>query len=176
MSLVRELLEAFEGHVGHLQFYGPNCPFRGQLNELLESSTDKNWAYQCHFMGHLIDGIAGEREQSASGERQSRVLISQLGIERELRYIYNDLNNPEINELRRTGISVEQEEADRFQVHTPELIGCLGWEADAELMAEAIRAYLQNPNYIKTVAPGVARRIRDFVNPNPRIHDIIQFN
>jgi len=127
-------------------------------------------------MGHLIDGIAGEPGPSGTDGRPPRILISQSGIERELRFIYNDLNNPEINELRKAGISVDQEEADKFRLHTPELVGCLGWEADAELMAEAIRAYMQNPNYIKTVAPGVARRIRDFVNPNPRIRDIIQFN
>jgi hypothetical protein len=43
-------------------------------------------------------------------------------------------------------------------------------------MAEAIRAYMQNPNYMKTVAPNVARRIRAAVNPNPNINTIIQFN
>lgn len=43
-------------------------------------------------------------------------------------------------------------------------------------MAEAIRAYMADPNYIKTVAPNVAARIRATVNDNPSLRDTIQFN
>lgn len=43
-------------------------------------------------------------------------------------------------------------------------------------MAEAIRAYLANPNYLKTVAPDVAARIRSSVNANPELSPHIQFN
>ncbi|KQS79043.1 hypothetical protein ASG25_10680 [Rhizobium sp. Leaf384] len=43
-------------------------------------------------------------------------------------------------------------------------------------MTEAIRAYMADPNYIKTVAPETASRIRQCVNDNPRLRDIIQFN
>jgi len=43
-------------------------------------------------------------------------------------------------------------------------------------MAEAIRAYLQNPNYLKTVAPETARRIRTAVNGNDMFKRWIQFN
>ena len=43
-------------------------------------------------------------------------------------------------------------------------------------MAEALRAYMTDPNYIKTVAPKTAMRIRDAVNNNKQLRDIIQFN
>jgi hypothetical protein len=43
-------------------------------------------------------------------------------------------------------------------------------------MAEAIRAYMWDPNYLKTVAPKAAARIREFVNTNPQLSKFIQFN
>ena len=43
-------------------------------------------------------------------------------------------------------------------------------------MAEAIRAYLTDPNYIKTVAPKTAARIRAHFNVHPEISKSIQFN
>jgi hypothetical protein len=43
-------------------------------------------------------------------------------------------------------------------------------------MAEAIRAYLENPNYLKTVAPKTAAKIRAAVNANPSVNKIIHFN
>jgi len=45
-----------------------------------------------------------------------------------------------------------------------------------EYMAEAIRAYMADPNYIKTVAPQTAARIRQYVNSEPRLNHVIQFN
>jgi len=45
-----------------------------------------------------------------------------------------------------------------------------------EYSAEAIRAYLTNPNYLKTVAPDVAHAIRKAVNAHPTLSKIIQFN
>jgi len=43
-------------------------------------------------------------------------------------------------------------------------------------MAEAIRAYKHDPNYIKTVAPDVAKLIRQHVNSNPNLNKVVQFN
>ena len=43
-------------------------------------------------------------------------------------------------------------------------------------MAEALRAYMADPNYLKTVAPKTAAAIRKFVNDNPRLNKVIQFN
>ena len=49
-------------------------------------------------------------------------------------------------------------------------------DADRELWAEAIRAYMYDPTYIKTVAPDVAFMIRDHVNRNSSLRKTIQFN
>lgn len=49
-------------------------------------------------------------------------------------------------------------------------------ERPGELLAEVLRAYGENPNYLKTVAPEIAERIRGFVNANPRLNRWIQFN
>jgi hypothetical protein len=43
-------------------------------------------------------------------------------------------------------------------------------------MAEAIRAYMADPNYLETVAPRTAARIRAAVNSNQRVAPFIQFN
>jgi hypothetical protein len=45
-----------------------------------------------------------------------------------------------------------------------------------ELWSEAIRAYLSDPNYFKTVAPNAAARLRSFVNENPQLKGYIQLN
>ena len=47
---------------------------------------------------------------------------------------------------------------------------------NSELIAEAIRAYLTNPNYIKSDAPDAAATIRQFVNSHPDMSKTIQFN
>jgi hypothetical protein len=132
-------------------------------------------SYHAHMLGHFIDWLAGN-STSGSSPGQIRRAISQVGIEDELRYVYNDLNNSALNEARRNGSSLDPEDDPTYQGCSPESLGCRGWEAQAELMAVAIRAYMQDPNYIKTVAPNVARRIRDAVNPNPDINRVIQFN
>jgi DNA-binding CsgD family transcriptional regulator len=49
-------------------------------------------------------------------------------------------------------------------------------EEARELWAEAIRAYMWDPNYIKTVAPDVAFMIRHHVNRNSSLRKTIQFN
>jgi hypothetical protein len=45
-----------------------------------------------------------------------------------------------------------------------------------ELMAEGIRAYMRDPNWFKTVAPNAVKRIREKVNSNTDINDVVQFN
>ncbi len=41
---------------------------------------------------------------------------------------------------------------------------------------EAARAYMADPNYLKTDAPKTAARIREYVSPNPLTNRHIQFN
>ncbi|HET6407934.1 MAG TPA: hypothetical protein VFG14_08640, partial [Chthoniobacteraceae bacterium] len=100
-----------------------------------------------HETGHVIDQTAGN--------------IPTAGIEDHLRQNYDTLytgNNPGSRQIG------------------PEALGYPGEQVPQELMAEAIRAYLTDPNYLKTVGPEIAVRIRAFVNEHPKLKDIIQFN
>lgn len=82
-------------------------------------------------------------------------------LESQLERIYRDLNNPVDGPV---------------QIRTPKDHGYDAIDADRELWAEAIRAYMYDPNYIKTVAPDVAFMIRDHVNRNKSLRKTIQFN
>ena len=90
--------------------------------------------------------------------------------------MYNDCNNGVLNDARRLGPGLQPYDDSEYQGFGPEQRACYGADARAELMAEAIRAYLQSPNYLKTVAPNVAARIRAAVNTNHNLNQIIQFN
>jgi hypothetical protein len=57
--------------------------------------------------------------------------------------------------------------------------GYVGYKCDAasrELIVEAIRAYMADPNYMKTMAPNTAAAIRESINAHPTLSKIIQFN
>lgn len=99
-----------------------------------------------HELSHMIDELAGE--------------VPVKGLNDELRTIYNHLNNP-------------QTYGKRFG---PEQNGYKGDKVKRELVAEAIRAYMTDPNYLKTVAPKTAAAIRAAVNPHPNTRNLIQFN
>lgn len=99
-----------------------------------------------HELAHAINEIAGN--------------IPTDGLDKELRIIYNDLNNPQ----------------SRGKLFVPEQNGYRGAGRRLELMTEAIRAYMSRPSYIKTVGPATAERIRAHVNAHPKLKHIIQFN
>ncbi|MGA2289865.1 hypothetical protein [Bradyrhizobium sp.] len=100
-----------------------------------------------HEIGHALDEMSGQ--------------IPTAGLNTELRQLYNTLNTGRERTANLTG---------------PQHLGYGKEEAPRELMAEAIRAYMVNPNYIKTVAPQTAARIRQYVNANPALNRTIQFN
>jgi 2,3-bisphosphoglycerate-independent phosphoglycerate mutase len=150
------------------------CPFRpslAHLHELDAAYADRIWA---HMLGHILDYRAGHTSTTQSDE-ESRG-ISQDNINEELRHVYNDCNNAALNEARRIDPNVQPSDDPKYRGFGPEQRECYGPDARAELMAEAIRAYLENPNYLKTEAPNVAARIRAAVNTNPNLNRIIQFN
>ena len=128
------------------------------LNTLAPEDAER---VSAHEIAHGIDNLAGE--------------IPSDRVTNQLRRVYNDLNtppgDPRIRQQQRTGIPVP----NRYQV-TPEVFGYKGSDVSREHWAEAIRAYMTDPNYIKSVAPDVAARIRQYVNSNPRINKTIQFN
>ena len=100
-----------------------------------------------HEVGHVIDQVAGE--------------IPTEGLSKELKALYNTLNTGRERTSSLTG---------------PANLGYKGDDVPREFMAEAIRAYMENPNYIKTVAPNTAARIRQFVNKNDKMNKVVQFN
>jgi hypothetical protein len=104
-----------------------------------------------HELGHAIDEIAGD--------------ISTTGIRKELDQIYHDLNDAP----HRVGKTSNRTSPKNFRYKA-------GPDTEKELIAESLRAYMEDPNYLKTVAPKTAKRIRESINNNPRIKNIIQFN
>lgn len=109
-----------------------------------------------HELGHGVDDLVF----GVLGPGGSR--IPTKGLSKELGRVYEDLNT-----------------AGWFKPGrgtTPKGQGYAANQTDAELMAEAVRAYMRDPNYLKTVAPNTARRIREYVNANPNLNKTIQFN
>ncbi len=166
---IRAFFETAEGRKLFL-----NCPFRRELDHLREFDAASVNRIVTHMLGHIIDHKAGEPCRNDSDDVISA--INQGGINDELRHVYNDCNNRALNEARRADPDIDPFSKPEYQGFGPEQRGCFGADARAELMAEAMRVYMQNPNYLKTVAPNVAARIRAAVNPNPNINTVIQFN
>jgi hypothetical protein len=103
-----------------------------------------------HETGHLLDDIsAGKRGMSVKG------------LEPEVEDVYSTLN---------TGT---EQASPRI---LPQDQGYSLLEAPYEYVAEALRAYMTNPNYFKTVAPNTAAAIRALVNSHPQLSKLIQFN
>lgn len=86
----------------------------------------------------------------------------------ELAPLYNTLNNP-----NRTPGSLRAAPGRMF---TPADLGYSGEAVSREYLAEAIRAYLVDPNYVKSIAPKTAARIREWINSHPGLLPILQFN
>ncbi len=104
-----------------------------------------------HETGHLIDDLTFGRA------------IPLNGVKREADQVFSDLNSTMYVPKGKIGAR-------------PQDFGYTGADVPAELNAEGLRAYMQNPNYFKTVAPNMAARYRDFVNNNPNINKVLQLN
>lgn len=100
-----------------------------------------------HEVGHVIDQMAGE--------------IPVAGLSRELAFVYDTLFTGRERTRNFTG---------------PRHLQYRGDEVPREHIAEASRAYMVDPNWLKTVAPKTAARIREHVNSHPELSKIIQFN
>jgi hypothetical protein len=108
-----------------------------------------------HELGHAVSQIAGQ--------------IPTKNLTGQLLKIYNTLGNP----ARAPG---GLEAASWGKPWTPEAASYSKAQSPRELWAEAIRAYITNPNYLKSIAPEVAKHIRLYVNAHPELSKIIQFN
>lgn len=100
-----------------------------------------------HEAGHVVDQIAGQ--------------IPAEGLVRPLERNYSALFEGRMRDRHLT---------------RPRNLGYSAEEAPRELSAEAVRAYLTDLNYVKSTMPGVAARIREYVNSHPELSRIIQFN
>jgi hypothetical protein len=103
-----------------------------------------------HETGHMI-------EELAAGPRGMPI----RGLEPELERVYSTLNSGQ---------------EGRQPPLLPKDRGYRKSDAPSELVAEAVRAYLTDPNYFKTVAPNAAAAIRSLVNSHPELSKLIQFN
>lgn len=119
-----------------------------------------------HEVGHSIDRTAvpfdGIPTAAAGDANRAHLLQEEFG------QVYHDLNSPD-EALR--GMALP--EHMRFR---PDHLNYPPDRWNGEFVAEALRAYMADPNYMKTVAPTVAQRLREYVNPHPDLNKIIQFN
>ncbi|MBB4268279.1 Mlc titration factor MtfA (ptsG expression regulator) [Roseospira visakhapatnamensis] len=109
-----------------------------------------------HEVGHAIDRIA-----------QERTGIPLTGSIKQFNALYHVQNSGGA----RTSVTDPPSRQTR-----PEHLGYRGDSISREKMAEGMRLYLQNPAYIKEHFPNAARRIREYVNTDPRLNRTIQFN
>jgi len=172
-SIPAEILRSFFEAPENKHLFS-KCPFRPCLAYLHELNVADAERVSAHMLGHLLDCRAGMISATHANEESQGGCQDNLS--EELRYVYNDSNNAALNEARRLDPGLRPHDAPEYQGFGPEQRACYGADALAELVAEAIRAYMQNPNYLKTVAPNVAARIRAAVNTNPNLNRIIQFN
>jgi len=107
-----------------------------------------------HETGHAIDDMIGFLEIRAKNDPTIR---------KQLEQVFSDMAPA------RLGM------ADNAKV-LPKDLGYSAAEEYGELAAEFIRAYKTNPNYVKSVAPDVAKLVRVLANENPGVKKGIQFN
>ena len=138
----------------------------GQRSILLDNNlvADQVPHVMRHELGHAVDDFAGA--YTAPGKLPA---ISPAGQTKALAGIYDDLNN-------RAGPAPIGTVRLPSRQSTPATDGYKPADHDAERMAEAMRAYLTNPAYIKTVAPGLAAKLRKAVNENPNLKHILTLN
>jgi hypothetical protein len=103
-----------------------------------------------HEFGHAIDHITGDLSATLTPDEIF-----------ELRDVYSDLRGGS-----KKGAPRRQPEDYDYDVN----------DINMELVAEGLRAYMSNPNYLKTVAPKAAAKFRAAVNESPLLKKVIQLN
>lgn len=116
-------------------------------HDLPEASAQQVLA---HELGHALADLAPG--------------FSVAGSVRDARRIFHQMNSPEYRH------------AASRNLETPASHGYSSAQVEDELIAEALRAYLTAPNYIKTEAPALAASIRRHFNSHPIVSRIVQFN
>jgi len=133
-----------------------------------------------HEGAHGIDHYAGKPVKLHKSDKIAHhsSIPEAKNSKTELKTIYNDLNNSYLYAARQKDPNIDPKKVYLGTNVTPESLPFKyeGKEADLERMAEAIRAYGSNPDYMKKIAPKTAKQIRKFVNSNKVLKNIIQFN
>jgi hypothetical protein len=124
-----------------------------------------------HEVGHGLNDKAGVFDP-----RRANMIPIKPGMPSELKTIYNDLNNSQLAAARAKNPNVDPADVPWGTGVTPQTRGYSKAHAPAELMADAVNAYLTNPNYIKTVGPKTAAALREAINTNPRLNKFIHLN
>lgn len=146
----------FEGTIGSTGYYPETKkPYQVVIRDDLRG--DDYESVLAHEVGHVIDQYVGEIEVPTS-------------VRKELGDLFNTLNNSHRDPTNPDRAAASAKPImPKDQDYKPE-------DYDRELMAEAIRGYMVNPGYVKEAAPNVAKLIREWVNENPELRKIIQFN
>ncbi len=158
--------------VAHPRIPRQTCPHRHDLLNMGKLDRVKSQLLTAHMLGHMVDHKAGAVQELADGT--SIRAIPQDGLDVELRWIYNDRNNPLLIEYRRQNGGATPAEDIRFNAYGPEQLGITDAAARAELMADAIGSYLLAPEYVKAFAPKVLGRLREAVANNP-VSEVVNF-
>lgn len=102
-----------------------------------------------HELGHALDYLTQNSKVSAKPAM------------RELAHVYSDLNSQMYVPKGKIGV-------------TPQALGYPRKDSNAELLAESLRAYLTDFNYLKSVAPKTAAYWRQRINTHPEVSRVIQ--
>jgi hypothetical protein len=116
-------------------------------------------------------------KSTLSEEDRNITLAHEFGhaIDHFTNYFSDHLTTAEIAELRKVYPTMRAGPR-KTPVPQPEDFGYPPHQINGELVAEAFRAYLMNPNWFKAVAPRSAARFRAAVNKDKYLKHIIQFN
>lgn len=162
----RALVERAHGTIRAVaQSEMPNRKAIGSYNtdtreiKLLRSLTDEEAeAVLAHETGHMLDTTARDWQKLRP-------------IQAELDMIYQDLNEGLVRPAKTL-----PSESPRIGWTNPKNYGYKPRDVRDEFIAEAFRAYLEDPNYIKTKAPRTAAAIRERLNGSPYWRQLIHFN
>jgi hypothetical protein len=147
-------------------------PDSGQIAISNKLSDEDKELVLGHEFGHGLDHHAG----SYQGLRLPNTVDFSPKARRELRTIFNDLNNSDLAKAREANPNVDPKDVHYGLGWTPQKQGYRDAQAPMEYNAEAFRAYSTGPNYFNIVAPTAAKEMRAAVRNNPRLRKIIQFN
>jgi hypothetical protein len=149
---------SLNGDVG--KFIGSRDPATGERKSVITTRNDLSPEgaenVRAHEVAHLFDWISGKLPVPSKGP-----------VRNEMEQVYHRLS---------TNKTPEPGWESKYGLKTPEAFGYHGEKANKELAAESIRAYMTDPNYIKTVAPRAAALIRKHFNDHPYLSKFIQFN